>query len=375
MAKIFTEIGRKIRSGFRLIKNIPFVWINQNWTSNYAAAKFIFNLKNPAITKDYIPIVYAVGRERTGTLVLKFSLKVYASLTGAELALLKSVSYRIYSSWRPIPAQADLLTDNAEKISGLSTCKIEPYPHKSERIKATQIQITIHPSLLPVEAALLKNSKSKFNNLARVFFSGNTHKVMYDNRSMAKAYGVPTRIQIISHLIALRDRSRLPIVILETPDHVSNFFGGKYSESVVIANWQWAPDFSSNMFARINGQDWIDVLRAIDYFIVCPGIRTPDCHNIPESLLAGATPIVPKSAHWQNIFFHQENSLIYNDLGGLEFLLKTALEGSKPNRAIAYRTYLENFSLSSIKNCVDEVKKSGGGVINIYQEVYVPWIE
>ncbi len=48
---------------------------------------------------------------------------------------------------------------------------------------------------------------------------------------------------------------------------------------------------------RIPGERWLEAMSKGDFFLACPGVGMPLCHNLVEAMAAGAVPILQYSRY------------------------------------------------------------------------------
>ena len=58
---------------------------------------------------------------------------------------------------------------------------------------------------------------------------------------------------------------------------------------------------------------WLEALAKADFFLACPGVLMPLCHNVIESLVAGAIPILQYGSYLSPRLEDGINCLAFRD--------------------------------------------------------------
>ncbi|BDS07812.1 hypothetical protein NT6N_28520 [Oceaniferula spumae] len=64
---------------------------------------------------------------------------------------------------------------------------------------------------------------------------------------------------------------------------------------------------------RIPADQWMSTLQRADFFLCCPGVSMPLCHNLIEALACGTIPILQYSHYMNPELINGENCLTYHD--------------------------------------------------------------
>jgi hypothetical protein len=118
-----------------------------------------------------------------------------------------------------------------------------------------------------------------------IFFSGNQDENVYDNSIIEEKFGKVSRVQLLRHL-----KSNLPGNVLEV---VESEFETKpeYLQKFVLSEWMWSTKNFRNASARVSDSEWLLRLSQCNFFLACPGMVMPMCHNIIEAMAVGAIPV------------------------------------------------------------------------------------
>lgn len=119
-----------------------------------------------------------------------------------------------------------------------------------------------------------------------VFFSGNHDPQVYDTGVIEKKFKKVNRHRLITFL-----KNNFPadkLTVLTDGLHLSS----SYINQLVIADWRWSPTAFHNAEARIGEREWLSTLAACHFFLACPGMVMPMCHNVIEAMAVGTIPIL-----------------------------------------------------------------------------------
>lgn len=146
---------------------------------------------------------------------------------------------------------------------------------------------------------------------ARIFFGGNTEPGKYDQDVIRSIYHMLPRRGMLAETIA----SMTPEMIHRPAD---------------AAAWLSSPDFHpfvlcETQHCKIPQEHWLDALSKADFFLACPGVGMPLCHNLIESIAAGAVPILQYAAYLSPPLQDGVNCLTFSDAKGLRDVIRRAL--------------------------------------------------
>jgi hypothetical protein len=151
----------------------------------------------------------------------------------------------------------------------------------------------------------------------RVFFSGNTSKAAYDLTALKQSFGVLSRWQIREIIFdqfktKIQTNSNLP----------------ESGNEIWWIDWQWNPGQHHSPENRISGDKWFAHLVSSDFFIACPGVNMPLCHNLIEAMACGCVPIIQFPELLPKPLEHQINCLAFSDEKSLVRVIEESLEMS-----------------------------------------------
>ncbi len=147
--------------------------------------------------------------------------------------------------------------------------------------------------------------------VARIFFGGNTEQGKYNKDILREVYHMLTRREI------------LEIAAAATPAH----------RPLDAASWLDSTEFHlfvlcETQHCKIPPDRWLEALGKADFFLACPGVGMPLCHNLIESMAAGCIPILQYATYLTPPLRDGVNCLAFNDAGELRDVIHRALSMS-----------------------------------------------
>lgn len=127
----------------------------------------------------------------------------------------------------------------------------------------------------------------------RIFFAGRIQG--YDNDSLPKKFGKMSRSQMLRTL-----ESRLPTEQLKRAVAASDLEAPVHQPQFVWAQYP------------IPQAEWLEVLGRADFFLACPGLGMPLCHNLVESLSRGLVPVLEHPEFLDPPLEHNVNCLSFH---------------------------------------------------------------
>lgn len=138
---------------------------------------------------------------------------------------------------------------------------------------------------------------------ARIFFGGNTEDGKYDKDVIRKVYGMLTRRDMLAVACAA-----MPAGSIHRPRDAAAWLASGDFHPFVLCETQhcWIPQNS-----------WLEALAKADFFLACPGVGMPLCHNLIEALAAGCVPILQYAAYLSPPLENRVNCLTFHDAQSL----------------------------------------------------------
>lgn len=196
----------------------------------------------------------------------------------------------------------------AEKTIRIDYRRQLPEPESAEQVA---FPFFVYPKIQ--ESGQL-DTLSKISNeerCMRVFFAGNTKTPKYDAPVLAEAYKVLSRVKMIRCAV-----NALPKEQVHQPVDFEHLLPAK-SPSLTIAHSQTC---------IIPSQHWLETLRKSDFFLACPGVGMPLCHNLIEALAVGSIPILQHPQYLDPSLVDGVNCLTFNSETSLVQALDKAMQ-------------------------------------------------
>ena len=146
---------------------------------------------------------------------------------------------------------------------------------------------------------------------ARLFFGGNTEPGKYDKGVIRDTYGMLSR----------RDMLEVAAATIPAKD---------VYKPAEAAAWLASPEFHPFVFCetqhcKIPQERWLEALAKADFFLACPGVGMPLCHNVIEALAAGCIPILQYASYLTPPLQDRINCLVFRDAQSLGDVLSEVL--------------------------------------------------
>ena len=168
----------------------------------------------------------------------------------------------------------------------------------------------------------------------RIFFGGNTKEHRYSKDVLGDHYNVLNRREMLAAATAAA---------------VSNIYKPEDAEKWLASDEFHPFVMFESQRNKIPWNRWIDGLAKSDFFLACPGVGMPLCHNLIESLAAGTIPILQYGHYLPQPLEGGVNCLAFEDVDDLRKTVKSALKLSQ-----------------------DHIRELRGGVRDYYERYLAP---
>jgi len=254
--------------------------------------RYYFGLVRDLIDAGYFPVFTA--RRRT--------LSTFA--TSPLKALLLHERMGVIRSFSELEEPFFLITDD-----------VNAAPEKAEKIvvvddawrTAAMAEEIAFPFFVHPWIAMHNPPQEREPRSARLFFGGNTEEGKYDNEVIRESYGMLTRREMLE----IAGNSLPPEQIFKPSDAaewlVSNIF-----HPYVCCETQ---------HCKIPPSRWLEALSKSDFFLACPGVGMPLCHNVIEALASGSIPILQYAAYLTPPLQDRVNCLAFHDAQSLRVVM------------------------------------------------------
>ena len=192
-----------------------------------------------------------------------------------------------------------------------------------------------------------------------VLFAGNAKLPKYDSATLQNTFSILSRAKVIQTLEESlpAEKVRRPL----KPEHLLPDSSQRHSLTI-----------ATTQDLRIPSKQWIETLAKSDFYLACPGVEMPLCHNLIESLAAGSIPILQYAEYLDPPLVHGVNCLISHDEESLIETVNQALEMNpdgvvtlKANAQAYYKTHLLPGSFAK-----KMVTRSAGQQLTLYIYAY-----
>ena len=163
---------------------------------------------------------------------------------------------------------------------------------------------------------------------ARIFFGGNTSEGKYDRNILRDRYAMLTRREMLEIAGAAFSGAEI-----YRPRDASAWLASAAAHPFVLCETQ---------HCKIAGERWLDALAKADFFLACPGVGMPLCHNLIEALAAGAIPILQYAAYLPQPLEDGVNCLAFADPAGLGDAIRRAI-AMTPEEILRLRTNVSRY--------------------------------
>lgn len=149
----------------------------------------------------------------------------------------------------------------------------------------------------------------------RLFFGGNTSEGKYDRNVIGEVYSMLTRREMLEIAIGEVGEPRI-----HRPREAGGWLASDVPHAFVLCETQ---------ICRIPSERWLEALAKGDFFLACPGVGMPLCHNLIEAMAAGAIPILQYSRYLTPQLQDGVNCLAFDDAASLRAVIARVLAMSR----------------------------------------------
>ena len=265
-----------------------------NQAIDHVGGRYYFGLVRDLIDAGYFPVFTA----RRGTLST-FGLSPLKSLLLTE-------RFGVVRSFSEIPKPFYLITDNVSASpEGAEKIVLVDYEWRvCQAADELAFPFFVHPWV-----SSLRAPKGKEPRPSRLFFAGNTEPGKYDKDVIRGLYGMLSRREMLK--VA---NESIPSCQIFRPGDTEAWLNSNEAHGFV---------FCETQHCKIPPQRWLEALAKADFFLACPGVGMPLCHNVIEAMAAGCVPILQYSEYLSPPLKHEINCLAFHDERSLELVLNS----------------------------------------------------
>jgi hypothetical protein len=254
--------------------------------------RYYFSLVRDLIDAGYFPVITA--RRRTlstfGTSPLK------SLLLSERLGVVRSLD-ELKEPYFLITDDASAAAEHAEK-----TVMVDYEWRICKSADEIAFPFFVHPWIASSTPPKLAETRT-----ARLFFGGNTEEGKYDKPVIREVYGMLSRREMLE--------------AAATAISVGGIF-----KPTDAARWLESREFHPYVFCetqrcKIPPDRWLDALSKADFFLACPGVGMPLCHNVIEAMAAGSVPILQYGSYLSPPLQDRVNCLAFHDAQSLNDVL------------------------------------------------------
>lgn len=136
------------------------------------------------------------------------------------------------------------------------------------------LPVFVHPRIAIRNEGVPESS----SRTARIFFGGNTEEGKYDKNVIGELYGMLTRREMLGAVGEM-----IPAGEIFRPASAGQWLGSEEKHRYVLCETQ---------YSKIPADRWLEAMSRADFFLACPGVGMPLCHNLIEAMAAGAIPVL-----------------------------------------------------------------------------------
>jgi hypothetical protein len=272
----------------------------ENPAIDAVGGRYYFSLVRDLIDAGFFPVFTA----RRATLSTFGTSRMKSLLLNERLGVIKSLD--------ELKGPYDLITDrdapppaNARRVVRVS---YEQRLWRSDEEMA--FPVFVHPQIaatskLPVPYEV--NAKRP----VRIFFGGNTEQGKYDKDVIRQIYHMLSRREMLAQTIA-----SLKSEMIHRPTNAAEWLATSEFHPFVLCETQ---------HCSIPRERWLEALSKADFFLACPGVGMPLCHNVIEALAAGCIPILQYEAYLTPPLTDGVNCLAFRDAADLDKVINRAV--------------------------------------------------
>ena len=274
--------------------------------------RYYFSLVLDLIDAGYFPVFTA----HRGTVSTFGTYKAKAPLLGKRLGTVPSSG--------AITEPFFLITDSPTAAPAHATKIVRvDYSHRIQSAPGEiPFPVFVHPQIA-IKGQLPFAYDPQAARPARIFFGGNTSQGKYDKNVIGEVYGMFTRREMLEVVCAEAGEAAI-----HRPKNAEEWLASDAPHPFVLCETQ---------FCKIPPDRWLEALSKGDFFLACPGVGMPLCHNLIESMATGSVPVLQYSRYLTPMLEDGVNCLTFHDAASLENVVSRVLAMS-PEEISSLRT-------------------------------------
>jgi hypothetical protein len=265
-----------------------------NQAIDIVGGRYYFGLVRDLIAAGFFPVFTA----RRATLSTFGCHSLKSLLLGERFGVVRSIE-DIAEPFYLITDDVAAASENAEKI-----VYVDYEWRVCQGAEEIAFPFFVHPWVSSLSAP-----KGKEPRPSRLFFAGNTEAGKYDKDVIRDLYGILSRREMLK--VA---NESIPSHQICRPTDAEAWLNSNEAHDFVLCETQ---------HCKIPPQRWLEALAKADFFLACPGVLMPLCHNVIEAMAAGCVPILQYNEYLSPPLQNGINCLAFHDEHSLELILNS----------------------------------------------------
>lgn len=273
--------------------------------------RYYFSLVRDFIDAGYFPVFVA----HRGTLASFGVGRVKPLLLGERLGVVDAVA--------DLTEPFLLVTDRAEAEEGQASrvVRVDYARRIAQGPDELPFPVFVHPRLASGPSLPFAYDVEALRP-ARIFFGGNTEEGKYDRNVIGEVYSMLTRREMLE--IAVAEVGEADV---HRPREAGEWLASQAPHALVLCETQ---------VCKIPSERWLEALAKGDFFLACPGVGMPLCHNLVEAMAAGSIPILQYARYLTPRLQDGVNCLAFTDADSLRQAVARA-RAMSPQEVLALR--------------------------------------
>lgn len=168
--------------------------------------------------------------------------------------------------------------------------------------------VFVHPRIA-ITGQLPFSYDLRAKRATRIFFGGNTEEGKYDKDVIGEVYSMLTRREMLAAVLS-------EVSDIHRPADAVRWLDAPTPHDFVLCETQRS---------KIPPERWLEAMAKGDFFLACPGVGMPLCHNLVEAMAVGAVPILQYSRYLSPELQDGVNCLSFDDEVSLKAVVARVL--------------------------------------------------
>ena len=285
------------------------------------------NFKNPQLYHRFFYLLLKFYQLEGYTIYYPMNFATFRNLRNKDnyLALIVRES-KFLTIHKPLK-KAITLTDNQFSAEYFNSY----FERHNEDEACFHIPMSFHPFMYHNSLWNLKVNTDK-NRINSIFCYGNFDKKAYLEIEKTNFSVIP-RIVILNHLKKMKN-----FISLENKTQTLELIETKKINQKIV--------FAEKEKYQIEMKDVREILSNFDFYLCCPGVVMPLCHNVIEAMSVGTIPVIQKE--YAEVMYpalkNFTNAIVFNDKDDLVATIEIALQLPEEKKLTMKKSVLEYYS-------------------------------